>query len=361
MPYRKRDNKESGLNKIVVFGKQFFASVIRSRKGILREMCTLLRFQPGTKGFERRLEYLTTLVKEIKDAFKQKVIETFPSQGLRLGIFDDSLIKKAGKKFPKQKLLHDHTTHSYHSGMQIFSSAVYQGGKMAVVSSKLVGKGENKLAVAKEEVDILVFEYFIDIILFDSWYCKYNIIDRIIQHNKIFVSRIRSNSVIKKGSGKKSLKKHAESIQHKKYSQVRIHGKSYWIYETVLVFKTYGKLRVIISKEGVNDKPVFLVTNTSKFTAKFIVMLYLKRFSIEIFFKDAKQFLNLESFCCRKAEKWELHLLLTNVLHWAIQTRNSISKIVRKIREDIGKCLVFINKNRRIYEFFERFKELCLT
>ena len=126
-------------------------------------------------------------------------------------------------------------------------------------------------------------------------------------------------------------------------------------------FKAFGELRVIFSKEKYYDKPIFLITNALNFSAKFIVSLYLKRFSIEVFFKDAKQFLNFETFLCRNPQKWNLHLHLTNVLHWAIQKIHSISKTVRIIRENIGKCLLFINQNPLIDQFFDELKKRCQT
>ncbi|KKQ79304.1 MAG: hypothetical protein UT01_C0043G0002 [Candidatus Daviesbacteria bacterium GW2011_GWA1_38_7] len=150
-------------------------------------------------------------------------------------------------------------------------------------------------------------------------------------------------------------------IPHKDYTPIKIKEKSYWIYEKKIDFKTFGLLRVVVSKEGVHDEPVFFVTNNDKFTAKFIVKLYLKRFSIEVFFKDAKQFLNLETFLCRNAQKWDIHLLLTNVVHWAIQKKNSISKMVRKIQENISECVFFINENRAIEKFFDELRRKCQT
>ena len=128
-----------------------------------------------------------------------------------------------------------------------------------------------------------------------------------------------------------------------------------------LNFEVYGSLRVIFSKEGQYDKPIFLATNAEKFTAKFIVKLYLRRFSIEVYFKDAKQFLNLESFFCGSAEKWDLHLLLTNILHGCIQYKKSISKVIRRIRENIDACLLFINENLLLNKFFLGLKKRCQT
>ena len=98
-----------------------------------------------------------------------------------------------------------------------------------------------------------------------------------------------------------------------------------------------------------------------KFLPKFIVSLYIKRFSIEVFFKDAKQFLNFESFFCRQYEKWSLHLEIINILHWAIQKKNSISKVVRRVRESIERCKLFINENSLLEKFIEKLRVLCQT
>src|SRR3989344_5273448 len=260
-----------------------------------------------------------------------------------------------------EKVQHDHTTNSFFTGMKVISSAVYQYGKVATVSSRIVKEEDNKLLLARDDVDLLVDDYFVEIFLFDSWYCKSPVIEKVNERGKIFVSRLRTDSSVEQGDKHIPLNKLIQKIPHSQFKFVKIRGKSYWIYEVTLKFKTYGMLRVIASKEGVHDKPIFLTTNTEKFRAKFIVKLYLKRFLIEVFFKDAKQFLNFETFMCRSAQKWETHLLLTNVLHWAIQKKNSISKTVRKIQENISECLLFINKNLLIKKFFDELRKICQT
>ena len=82
---------------------------------------------------------------------------------------------------------------------------------------------------------------------------------------------------------------------------------------------------------------------------------------IEVFFKDAKQYLNFETFMCRPEDKWELHFAITNILHWAIQRKKSISKTVRKVRESMRKCLHFINQNLLLEKFIEELRKLCQT
>ena len=354
-------HKRSGIDKIIDFGKQLFASILRSRKGALSELSRLSRFQKGTKGFQREYERLLPLINEIKEAYKQCVLSTFHSVGFRLGIIDDTDVKKTGEQFPHEKIQHNHTTNSFYSGMKVISSAVYQCGKVATVSSRIVQEDDNKLLLARDDIDLLIDDYFVEIFLFDNWYCKSPVIKKVNERGKIFVSRLRTDSSVEQEKKHIPLDELIKKIPHNQFKLVKIRGKSYWIYEIILHFKTYGTLRVIASKEGVYKKPVFLTTNTEKFTGKFIVKLYLKRFLIEVFFKDAKQFLNFETFLCRNAQKWDVHLLCTNIIHWAIQKKKSISKTVRAMRENMEECLLFINGNMLIQKFIDELRKRCQT
>ena len=362
MSQKCKKKKDVKIEKVIDFGKHLFATVLRSRKGALAELSRLLRFQNGTRGFHREYERLLPLINQLQEAYKQCVLAAFPNIGLRLGIIDDTDVKKTGKKFPDERIQHDHTTNSFFTGMKVISSAVYQYGKVATISSRIVKEDDNKLLLARDDVDLLIDDYFVDLFLFDSWYCKSPLLEKIRGREKIFISRLRTDSSVKQ-EGQRCVPLNAllQKIPHKDYTLIKIKGKSYWIYEATLNFKTYGSLRVVASKEGVHKKPIFLTTNTEKFTGKFIVKLYLKRFSIEVFFKDAKQFLNFETFLCRNAQKWDVHLLLTNVVHWAIQKKNSISKTVRKIQENISECLFFINENQAIKKFFDELRKKCQT
>lgn len=361
MSTKTKRNKKVVLEKVIDFGRQFFAAVLRSRKGALTELARLLRFQRGTKGFEREYIRLLPLIDRIKKAFRRVVLANLPSEGFRIGIFDDTGVKKSGKGFPKQQKHHDHTNNSFYSGMKILSSAIYQKGKVAAVSSVIVGKEDSKIEIAKQEVDKLVTDFMVDIFLFDSWYCKSPLIEKVMKKNKLFISRLRCDTKTELGEDEERLDMLAKSMPHREYEPIKINGKPYWIKDFTFDLKAYGAVRVVFSKDSCNGKPIFLVTNAYNFSAKFIVKLYIRRFSIEIFFKDAKQYLNFETFMCRNQQKWDLHLQLTHILHWAIQKKNSVSKTVRAIRENINSCLLFINQNKLIIEFFEELKRKCLT
>lgn len=361
MSHKTQEKKRISIEKAIDFGKQLFAAVLRSRKGALTELSRLLRFQKGTKCFERHYNRLLPLIQELKKAFNTLVLQFLPQKGPRLGIIDDSSVKKTGKQFPKEQKHHDHTTNSFYEGMKVLSSMLYQNGKIATISSKIVGKEDNKLIVAQEDIDVMITNFLVDIFLFDSWYCKGPVLEHIEKKKKLFISRTRCDTIALIDGEEFRLDEIIKAFEHKEFKKIKIHGNSYWIKELILELKAYGRLKVICSKEGQFDEPIFLVTNAEEFSAKYVVILYLKRFSIEIFFKDAKQFLNFETFMCRKDSKWDLHLHLTNVLHWAIQKKNSISRTVRAVREDISKCLLFINKNIGIQKLFDELRRLCQT
>ena len=183
-----KKKKDVKIEKVIDFGKQLFATVLRSRKGALTELSRLLRFQSGTKGFHRQYEQLLPLITELKEAYQQCVLEMLPAKGLRLGIIDDTTIKKTGKYFPYEKIQYDHTSNSFYPGMKVVSSAIYQYGKIATISSRIVKEKENKLLLAKDDADILIDNYSVDMFLFDSWYCKSPLLEKINERENIYLS-----------------------------------------------------------------------------------------------------------------------------------------------------------------------------
>src|SRR3989338_3585757 len=245
MPANKSKSEEA-VNKVIDFGRQLFASVLRSRTGALTELAKLLRFQKGTKGFEREYANLVPLIDKIKDAYRISILGALPSVGFRLGIFDDSNIEKSGKTFPKQQIHHNHTEDSFYSGMKALSSAVYQNGKLAVVNSCIVGKDDNKIEVAMKEVSRLISDFLVEIFLFDSWYCKNPLIEHIKNKGKLFVSRLRCNTKSEFEEDEERIDALVKGIPHKEYDHIKVKGKSYWVKDLKLALKAYGESRVIV-------------------------------------------------------------------------------------------------------------------
>lgn len=87
--------------------------------------------------------------------------------------------------------------------MKVISSVIYQYGKVSTISSRIVKEEEdNKLLLARDEVYILADEYLVDVFLCDSWYCKSPLLEKIRGREKVFISRLRTDSSVKQ-EGKK--------------------------------------------------------------------------------------------------------------------------------------------------------------
>ena len=159
---------------------------------------------------------------------------------------------------------------------------------------------------------------------------------------------------------KVSLRSLARSIEHEQYKQIVVHNRTFWVLDLELKLNI-GKQRVLMCKDKVFAEPIFLTTNSRTFSTKFVLILYQKRFTIEVFFKDAKQLLNLTTFQCRSQVKWELHFVLLQILHWSIQQKSSISKTVRTMWNSVEKCLSYINKNPLFQKIIDDFIARCQT
>ena len=114
MPSKHTKKEKAGvIDKSIDFVKQEFAATIRSRKGSFSEMATLLRFESGTAGFHRQYKKLLGKAKQMFKAFHKAVLKFLPNKGLRIGIFDDSSVKKSGKTFPKQQDHYDSASNAF--------------------------------------------------------------------------------------------------------------------------------------------------------------------------------------------------------------------------------------------------------
>jgi len=352
-----RDDRNIG------FLKAFAIATLGGRTGSLSEHATLLRYPPGTKGFHRRYERLLERTKTLQCAYKKQVQEHLQElPGLVLASFDDTSIRKSGRCFEGQATYFDHVKGIFYSGYNVCSTALYRAGKVGVVDTEVSSKDETKIALFQRTVESLCLESCApDVFLFDAWYALKPVLGIIEQHHKAYVTRLKSNRLVIFDDERISLKELAMSIDHNQYTRIVVHGRTFWVIDTTLELNGLGERRVLISKDAVFAKSVFLTTNNRNFSTKFVLNLYLKRFSIEVFFKDAKQYLNLETFQCRSRRKWELHFVLVQMLHWSIQRRDSISKTVRKIRDSVDKIMSYINKNAAFLEILDEFSKRCQT
>ena len=235
---------------------------------------------------------------------------------------------------------------------------MYRCGKLGVLDARI--DYSSKLDACRQAFEHLCeHELAPDVFLFDAWYAAEALLDALEKMGRVYITRLRSNRAVELEGERASLRALATGINHEEYRRLRVDGRSFWVVDLLLDLKGRARQRVLICKDAVHADPIFLTTNSKSFSTKFVISLYQKRFVIEVFFKDAKQFLHLETFQCRALEKWQVHLVLVRVVHWCIQRKNSISNTIFPIRNSVEKLASYINKNALLQQFIDELDARC--
>ena len=341
--------------------KDFVTALMTARRAVMTEYRKVLRFAPTTKTFHRRFERLLALRDLLKVTLREQVLARLgEEQGLLLALFDDSPLAKAGRKFEGEASQYDHVKGCFFNGFTPCSVALYRNGKVGVVETTL--KVDSKLNAAIAAFEALCAERRApDVFLFDAWYASIELLTRVEELGRVYITRLKSNRQVLVGDEHQSVRALAASIAHEQYEHLVVHGRSFWIVDTMLELKGLGRRRVLICKNDRFAEPVFLVTNNTNFSTKFVLVLYQKRFAIEVFFKDAKQLLNFSTLQCRSADKMDLHFVLVQLAHWCLQKKNSISKTVRAMRDSVENVTTYINQNLLMQQFLDALRTRCQT
>lgn len=242
-------------------------------------------------------------------------------------IFDDTDIEKRGKKIEGTSKVYNHVNHCFILGFKLLVAGYWNGSLFIPVDfsfhreskdnkikkygltkkqrnqqkkydrdKKLpVKKRFRELNSKKSDMVIAMFKRInqrkikVDYILLDSWFTSISLISRILSVNKKVnvIGMYKYNSKLE--------------INGKEYSikQLRNKGKvsrsrSLKLYYFQYVGKLDGiEVKVFISKRGVNGAWHTIVTTNTQLTFKKTIEIYSIRWTIEVFFKEAKQLLGL--------------------------------------------------------------------
>lgn len=242
-------------------------------------------------------------------------------------IFDDTDIKKRGKKIEGASKIFNHVEHHFIFGFKLFVAGYWNGSLFIPVDfsfhrenkdnkNKKYGlykkqrkqqkktERHNGLPVLKRFKELnakktnMLIDMFkrinqrkieVDYVLMDSWFTSISLIKRILKVNKKvhLIGMYKYNSKL--------------MVDEKQYSikQLKKQGKpsrarSLKLYYFQYVGEIDGvKVKVFISKRGVNGAWHTIITTNTKLTFKKTIEIYSIRWSIEVFFKEAKQLLGL--------------------------------------------------------------------
>lgn len=251
-------------------------------------------------------------------------------KGLKCMVFDDTVIGKSGRYIEKVSRVWDHVLHGYRLGFKLLLMGYWDGVSFIPVDfsyhrergknkekpfglkKKELNKQHKKVRKAGShnheraaEADMSKIDcaikmlkraisqgFSVDYVLVDSWFTCEALINAVLSVKKQAIHLIGMYKIAKT--------KFMYSDQLYTYNQLRNSlGKAkrcrklgFYYKEAIVSFR--GKeLKLFFSKQGKNGKwKVFVCTNTGLSFIK-MIEIYQVRWSIEIFFKEAKQLLGL--------------------------------------------------------------------
>lgn len=253
---------------------------------------------------------------------------TTPEDAYKCLVFDDTDVKKRGEKIEGASKIFNHVDHHFIFGFKLLVAGYWNGSLFIPVDFSfhrenkdnkkkkygLSKKQQKKQKKTKREKGLPVIKRFkelnskktdmvvdmfkrinkrkieVDYILMDSWFTSMNLINNLLRVNgKVHViGMYKYNSKLsinEKQYSIKQLRKHKGKISR---------ARSLKLYYFQYVGEIDGvKVKVFISKRGVNGAWHTIITTDTKLTFKKAMEIYSIRWSIEVFFKEAKQLLGL--------------------------------------------------------------------
>jgi hypothetical protein len=254
------------------------------------------------------------------------------NEGKRCLIIDDSLLNKRGKTIEFAGKLWDHVTHSYKLGLRLLLLCYYDGTSNLPLDFSLhreKGKNEQKpygltkkqlkrqykrcriqnsesdkraLEVDRSKTDVGIamikraLKFLkVDYVLMDSWFTSERMIECVRSYTKQNVHVI---GMMKMGKAKylykgklydaaELLKKGKREIGIKRCRKIKA---SYLIMD--VMYKEY-RVRLYFSRFGQKGKWHLILTTDTSLSYLKAMEQYQVRWTIEVFFKESKQYLNL--------------------------------------------------------------------
>jgi predicted nucleic acid-binding Zn finger protein len=263
----------------------------------------------------------------------KKLTETDNSsnaQHIKCMVFDDTVIAKTGLFIEKVSRVWDHVSNGYLLGFKLLLMGYWDGVSFIPLDfSYHRERGKNKekpfglkkkelkkqykkkrelgsfnyervaeVDMSKIDIAIKMFKraisqgFIVNYVLMDSWFTCAAFINAVLSVKKQTVHLIGMYKIVKT--------KFMYSGEMYTYSQIRnMLGKAHrcrklgFYYKEAIVFYGGNELKLFFSKQGKNGKwKVFVCTNTKLSFIK-MIEIYQTRWSVEVFFKEAKQLLGL--------------------------------------------------------------------
>jgi hypothetical protein len=244
-------------------------------------------------------------------------------------IVDDTIIEKSGEHMDGVGFLFDHCKMKSVRCHDIVST-FYQNMNMHIplyftlylkeeYASHMDIWFKTKIQIALELIKKSLIQVTPEVIVFDAWYMSKELVDFISSRGLFWVSSAKSNRLIQIDDLWISVSMYARDLSKKMFNRInKLVGEQRfkWIYETTVVMKNIGLVKLVILRESGNSKScTFLVSNNIDLNGLQVLEYYKKRWSIEVFHRDCKQHLGMGEYQVRQLDAVVIHLHLVVLVY----------------------------------------------
>ena len=269
----------------------------------------------------------------LTDTLKISVIEVIYSEAARTGkpvfcIVDDTI---ASKTKPSSRALHpieDAYFHQSHLkgkqdyGHQAVAVMLSCNGIVLNYAFVLYNKSISKISIVQNIAEELPVPPVISYFLCDCWYVSEKIISTFAERGFHTIGALKTNRMLYPFGIRKKLSEFAAllSVTHSDFNLVTVKSKKYYVYRYEGKLNGIENAVVLLSypeKAFGNPKALraFLSTDVSLSTDE-ILSCYVCRWPIEVFFRQCKDKLALDSYQIRSAQGIRRHWLLMSLAHY---------------------------------------------
>ena len=244
-------------------------------------------------------------------------------------IVDDTIIEKSGEHIDGVGFLFDHCKRksvrchdivsTFYKNMNMHIPLYFTLYLKEEYASHMDIWFKTKIQIALELIKKSLIQVTPEVIVFDAWYMSKELVDFISSRGLFWVSSAKSNRLIQIDDLWISVSMYARDISKKMFNRInKLVGEQRfkWIYETTVVMKNIGLVKLVILRERGNSKScTFLVSNNIDLNGLQVLEYYKKRWSIEVFHRDCKQHLGMGEYQVRQLDAVVIHLHLVVLVY----------------------------------------------
>lgn len=274
---------------------------------------TLNRFLTESPWSEDKVSsrYMKNIRSRAKDQFKTLII-------------DDTLSHKYGEKMQGVGMHYDHLTDSHTLGHSIFTSMLHTNKvAMPLIPRVYIREEdckkeefESKIIMSLNAIEQAYKLFKINLVITDAWYTCDQITHLCKSLGLPFIGAIKSNRKCSIDRKKKiSVADYKDGLAEEDYKPILLNNKMFRANQKIVHMKGIGRVKLIISQMWLSEekkwsKSNYIISTKSEWSFNTILTHYLKRWSIEIFHRESKQHLGLESYQMRSLKGITRHLIL---------------------------------------------------